>query len=307
MEIFDLDSVQSDFQGEILTGLMGEASSVMLRMFPPMNVASQSGTIPILPSSKTLGSDHPSENSEIAIDAKPTKLSGGLNNVAFNFDRKFSAEGNIHRMQVEQLARAGVVNSAEDVLNIVYAQAVIQIASDIDRVGKALLDALATTQAATAVWSDSTNARPVTDLDALIFDTVPGADFVWLGHTEARELAKLPAITAMFNQFNGVDATASFRAVAAWIQDRYEVPDVMIGGGWYNAEADPVAISKTRRFDGQVIAGKRSHIATAEFEALRETNQGYHNDGSQIYFGNVTAYVDQNESGEAEVARLTGF
>lgn len=306
MEIFDIQSVDPEYKNEILTTQIAGAQSVFLQVFTPSPVAALSGKMPILPTEYTMGSDHDPEGSRVALDdvAKGSKMS--LNDVSYRFEKKYARKGGIHRAQVEQLNAQGAM-SATDVLALTYLQPMIQIASDIDKDGLAVLNGVSNTVPATAVWSNDSTARPITDLDALIFNTVPGADILWLGFNEYLELAKLPALKALVHGFDGVDATITREQMAAYLRQRYQLTDVIIGGGWYNEEAAPVTISKKRRFDGLVFAGMRDHIVTVEFAALRESWEKYDPD-SQTYQAGLNIYSDQVFSGEPDAgARLTGF
>lgn len=302
---FDLQAIDPQYKLEILKGLVGDMDSMFLQVFRPRDVNSQSGKIPILPSKETLRSDEGAESSKVALDAPPKKGTGSLTDVSYNFDGKFSRENSIPKATVEE---ARNFNSAEELLAFIQQANMIQIAGDVDSEGNTILGSttLNTQVNATAVWSDDTNARPVTDLDALMDTGGNAYDLLWVGESRYRELSALPALLSFSNNYDAVDARAPKTAVANWLLGRYDsLQEVVIEGNWYNTNGLNAAVSTDRQFDDIVWAGKRDQMIALEFEAMRETDEWY-DKKTQEYGALATIWIEIVTGEDLMTATLTG-
>lgn len=302
---FDLQAIDPQYKAEILEGLVGGMESIFLRVFTSRGVNSSSGKIPILPSKHSLRSGASQEYSKIALDAAPELGDGGLTSADFRFDGKYSRKNSIPRSVVEEARNFG---SAEELLAHIQRSNMIQIAGDIDADGASILasTSLNTEVSATAVWSDSTNARPVTDMDALMDTGGNTYDTLWMGESRYREFAALPAIVSFANNYSAVDARAPKQVVANWLFLRYpELENVIIEGVWHNTAAPATTISTARLYDDVVWAGKRDHMIALEYEAMREMDEGY-DTGTQNYHALATLWLDVVTGEDIMTATLSG-
>jgi len=303
---FDLKAIDPEYKTEILDGLVGSLDSMFTKVFAPKIVNQLSGKVPYLPSKFSLRGGADAESSRVAIDGDPVKLEGGLADADFRFDHKYAAENSIHKTTV---AQSGDFDSPETLLGHIQAINMIQIAGDVDADGATILQSavLNTAQAAVAVWSDTTNARPVQDLDALMDIGGDAYTHLWLGESEVRELGALPALVSFANNYSAVDARAPKPLIANWLFQRYNhLQEIVLEGQWYNTAQLAATVATARQFDGTVWAGKGDQLITVEFGAMRETDEGY-NSRSQKFWAMATLYIDATRGEGIMGAVLTGF
>ena len=270
---FDIATLNPAYQGKILKGQMGANKPLMEEMFGIEPTSQVSGEMPYIDSKFTTGSAHSTTKTKIALDAEADSTDNALSSAAFRIGGKYAKRGHVHKTAVEALAE----KTKEKIVDVVAESAVVQVCQAIDSDGSDYLKSTTVdgvtvnnTYAATAVWSDKTNARPMSDLDAL-FDGVGNADIFVIGRNYARELAQLPAVTAAVTQWDGIDVRVSMGRLAGFIQDNWDVNSVYIGGKhWENTANIQAAGSYTRIFDDCLWAGKKDHMMLNEMEDLRK-------------------------------------
>jgi hypothetical protein len=270
---FDIATLNPAYRDRILKGQMSQNEPLMEQMFGIKPTSQVSGEVPYLDSKFTTGSTHVATKTLIALDGKADSTDNALSSAAFRIKGKYAKRGHVHKTAVSAMADA----SNEDIVDVVAESAVVQVAVAIDVDGAAYLKnttvdgvTVNIAYAATAVWSDKTNARPMTDLDAL-FDGVGNADIFVLGRNYARELAGLPGVMNSVKLWDGVDSRVTMGRLAGWIQDHYDVESIYIGGKhWSNSANIQAAGTFTRIFDDTIWAGKKDHLMLVEMEALRK-------------------------------------
>ena len=270
---FDIATLNPAYQHRILKGQMGKNEPLMETMFGIVPTEQVSGEIPYLDSKFTTGSTHASTKTLIALDGKADSTDNALSSAAFRIKGKYAKRGHVHKTAVSSIGAA----TKDNIVDLVAESAVVQVATAIDVDGAAYLKnttvggtTVNVAYSATAVWSDTTNARPMTDLDAL-FDGVGNADIFVIGQNYARELAALPAITAAVHQFDGVNGRVTMTRLASWFQEHWDVEDVFIGGKqWSNSANIQASGTFTKIYDDTLWAGKKDHMMLVEMEALRK-------------------------------------
>lgn len=307
---FDVESVSASFRGErILTGLLGENQSIMEQVFGVENTRLQSGEMPFMPSKYTLGNSS-SEKDQVALDAKPEDVDSGLDGASFNINKKFAKRGRVHAVAVESMEESTV---ADDIVELTGRAAVIKVENAVDRVGKEFLSNTTVNSvtvndsvSATDVWSDDTNARPFTDVDALIDKVGGGGLIFWLGKDRAREFAALPAIKSEWANYAGVDGRIPLSRLPEAILNHWdEIDQVIIADAWYNSENLQNTPSFARTFDNVVWLGDPNHKMLVEMQNLRKFRSWFDED-TDTYYSEVVRYLTFASGESTRSAILTG-
>lgn len=289
----DVSSVDPLMVDRILTGLIGENESMVERVFGRREVNRTEGKIGYRPSRETVARSN--SKGRVALGAPSNTMDGSYNQASFSFDFKYAEKYKAHKLTVESIAD----QTADDVVTDMVEGAVIQVCGLMDIDGAQYLSNTAIggvtindSVEATDVWSNPTNARPMTDLDAL-FDLIGAADILWLGLDRARELAALPAIKEQFANFNGVDGRLSMSGLANALLDHYSFLDEVIidDAQWKNTANEQQAGSFARIFDGVVWAGKREHYLIVEYAGSRKARSWF-DEETDNYYGEAVRYID---------------
>lgn len=302
----NINTISPAFRDKILMGLIGKNQSAFEAIFGVKNTRQLEGSVPFVPSKYSLGNSN--DNAEIALDAVPEVADTEFGEMQFKIQKKFARRGKVHKAAVMAMEE----NSAEDITEITLQRAVISVAAAIDLSGKKYLTEITLngstinqTQAATAVWSDATNARPFTDLDAL-FDKVGNPDTLWLGLDRARELSALPAIKDKAANFSAVDGRIPVAGLASVLMSQYQfLQNVVIDDNWYNTANPQQNRATSRIFDNVVWAGVASHLTCVENTALRKSRV-FLDEDTDTYYGEAVRYLTFGRGESALGCRLTG-
>lgn len=292
---FDVTSFSPSYQNKILTGLLGAAESAMEKVFGIENTKQQSGEIPFQPSKYSVANSSNSEKTKIAIDAVAESADSALDSASFSINAKYAKRGSVHAMQVDSLADA----TSDDIVTMTGQNAVAKVQGAIDIDGSAYLksvsvDGVTVNQDinATAVWSDSVNAKPFTDLDAM-FDAIGGGGLrLWLGLDRARELASLPAIRSEFHNFAGANGRLTMQGLAEALLMHYGdmLDGVMIDGNEYNSANLAASGVYARIFDGVVWLGAPEHMMVVENQGRRKFRTWFDED-TDTYYSELVRYL----------------
>lgn len=298
-----IPSINPVFRDKILLGLMGKNTSAFEGVFGVKNTRQASGAIPYVPSKYTVSQSE--DAAAIALDAIPDVDDDELAEMSFRINKKFGKRGKVHKMAVEAMAE----NSGEDITEMTLERAVVKICAAIDKMGKdyltnTTLAGVTINQSvnATAVWSDATNARPFTDLDAL-FDAIGNPDTLWLGLDKAREFAALPAVKDEFKQFSAVDGRIAMNVLVDALKSHYSfLNQVVIDDVYQNTANLQQTASYSRIFDGIVWAGRAEHLKLVENTAMRKSRV-FFDDDTDNYIGEAVRYITVAR-GEAKLGSL---
>lgn len=290
---FDVGSVDPLMVDRILEGLIGETESKMEQVFGRREVARTEGKIGYRPSKETVARSK--SKGRVALDAPSNTLDASFAQQSFSFDFKYAEKHKAHMMVVEAIAD----QTAEDVVADMVEGALIQVVGLMDIDGAEYLsnasiggETINASVAATDVWSSNTNARPFTDLDALL-DAVGNPDILWLGLDRARELAALDAMKSEVKYFSDTNGRVSMTALAEFLLSHYPMLDevVIAETSWKNTANPQQDGSFSRIFDGVVWAGKREHMRVVEFRGSRKARSWF-DEETDCYYGEAVRYID---------------
>lgn len=291
---YDLSTVDPLFVDRIRDGLINEEKSAMEEVFGITEVRRTSGKIGYEPSKQNVA--RTDSQTEVALSAKSNTADAALGNIEFAFTSKFAEKYEMHAMEADALAD----QTGEDMTRKLLRGAVIQVMGKMDIKGKNFLsetvfegNTINDSRNAAAVWSDATNATPLTDLDA-IMDAVGNPDVLWLGLDRARELGALPGIKQEFANYAGKDGRISLRALAEALLGHYPfLKRVVIDDVTWQNIADNQAPDGeySRIFDGVVWAGKSDHMVIAEYVPLRK-GRVWEDEETDTLYGESVRYLD---------------
>lgn len=305
---YDISTVDPLFVDRIRDGLINEERSAMEEVFGITEVRRTSGKIGYEPSKQNVA--RTDSETEVALSAPSNTADASLGEIEFAFTSKFAEKYEMHKMEADALAD----QTGEQMTRKLLRGAVIQVMGKMDIKGSNFLkeatyegQTINDSKSAAAVWSDDTNATPLTDLDSIL-DAVGAADVLWLGLDRARELAALPGIKQEFANYAGKDGRLGISRLAEALLDHYPfLKRVVIDDVTWQNTADNQSATGTysRIFDGVVWAGKMDHLVIAEYLPLRK-GRVWEDENTDTLYGESVRYIDFARGELKMGCRLTG-
>ena len=284
--LFDLNAYDAAFAHKFLTESLMKKDSLFLQAFPSDGFNAMSGKVPFVPQ---IGQLDDADETRVAIDGKASTVNSDIDSVDVTYKYKYAKRAELAKGVAESMSR---IRNADDLVSHLVDRASASVFTAIDKDGATLLKDtnVNNTVAATAVWSDSTNARPDLDLEAAC-DKIGNPDVLFLDRADARAASKLPAFKPSLHHFDGVGASIGHRALAEVLMDRFGYREIFIDGTWYRTSNPAQALAKAGLFDGVNFSGYKEHVLVLENESYRDVITGYDRSRGVYYAEVIAMYV----------------
>lgn len=298
--LVDINNYSAEMRMMILTRLLGSVQSRFYTVFNPEKFTEMAGRVPFISKKNSVGN---ARDVKIAFGADPTEADGTINSVKIGYDGVFARSAKLTKKQVDAW---GNLSNPDALVERLLTICLTDIAVGMDLEGATILKSTTLNEevAATDVWTDQVNSKPITDLEAAV-DKVGNPDLGWIGLDNLRLLQSHEAFRERASNWKGNDGRMPLALALDTLREITNIPTWIVDNTFYDENNAGQVVNEARLFDGVMWMGYSSHMVTAEDPGQLDSDVEYHRKRG-VYEGWARRCVTAARADKSAAAIITG-